>query len=134
LTTDGTQVRRQNRQERLVLARMRWGSENPTYWIARSSQEGLDFLLEDDRKCRNLRQESAMAWSKETLLGFTIEARAVLEGEVWRGTFRVERDTADWTVTMPFRDTQFTETTYETEEIAIQAALSAARKWILGET
>lgn|GEM_PF-2833355 len=60
---------------------------------------------------------------------FEIAARAVLQGSRWMGAYRVERCQPDFSVTLPFRDEQFTNDTFETrweaEEAAYEEALGA---------
>ena len=60
---------------------------------------------------------------------FEITARAVLQGSRWVGAYRVERCRPEFTVTLPFRDEQLTNDTFETrwqaEEAAYEEALDA---------
>lgn len=55
-----------------------------------------------------------------------ISARAIQQGSLWSGIFRITRPNQDWTVTLPFQEEEQIESTYPTRDEAIEAAYAFA--------
>jgi len=55
-----------------------------------------------------------------------ISARAIQQGSLWSGIFRITRPNQDWTVTLPFQEEEQIDETYATRDEAVEAAFAFA--------
>jgi len=55
-----------------------------------------------------------------------ISARAIQQGSLWSGIFRITRPNQDWTVSLPFQEEEQIDETYATRDEAVEAAFAFA--------